>query len=210
MSGPPVNVYVVDDDRELRDGIAHWFTQAGYQARAFPSGEAILAALPGLPAGSIIVDMMMPNMNGVELRRRLVSAGCRWPVILLTGHASRPVVDEAMTAGIVAVLEKPLREVELLAAVMRGQAHLSGKVEMIPNPDLVERINRLTNREKQVLDFLMASKLNKQAAAALGIGETTVKGYRRTVARKLGAHNTMELIMLALRSGLYGHPTQGS
>jgi FixJ family two-component response regulator len=208
MSGP-ANVYVVDDDQQLRDGVAQWFREAGYQARTFPSGEAILAAYPQLAPGCIVVDMLMPEMNGVELRRHLVSVGCRWPIILLTGHATRPVVNEAVEAGIVAVLEKPVREVELLAAVMRGHAHLTGKAEMIPDPDLVSAISRLTHREKQVLDFLMQSKLNKQAAAALGIGETTVKGYRRTVARKLGAHNTMELIMLALRSGLYDPPARG-
>lgn len=202
MSEPP-NVYVVDDDQQLRDGVAQWFQQAGYQARAFPSGEAILAALPQLSPGCIIVDMLMPGMNGVELRRRLVSVSCRWPIIMLTGHATRPVVDEAMEAGILAFLEKPVREVELLAAVMRGQAYLSGTAEMIPDPDIVARISRLTNRERQVLDFLMENRLNKQVAAVLGVGETTVKGYRRSVVRKLGAHNNMELLMLALRSGLY-------
>jgi FixJ family two-component response regulator len=208
MSGPP-NVYVVDDDQGLRDGIAHWLQQVGYQARAFPSGEAVLAAYPQLSPGCLVVDMMMPDMNGVELRRRLVAAGCRWPFILLTGHASRPVIDEAIEAGVLAFLEKPVREVELLAAVMRGQAHLSGKAEMIPDPDIVARISRLTNRERQVLNYLMDNKLNKQIGAILGIGETTVKGYRRAVAKKLGAHNTMELVMFALRSGLYDPPTHG-
>ncbi len=202
MSDPP-KVYVVDDDQQLRDGVAQWFQQVGYQARAFPSGEAFLAAQRQLSPGCIVVDMRMPDMSGVELRRRLVSLDCRWPIILLTGHATRPVVDEAMEAGILAFLEKPVREVELLAAVMRGQAHLSGKAEMIPDPDILARISRLTNRERQVLDFLMENKLNKQVAAILGVGETTVKGYRRAVAKKLGAHNTMELLMLALRSGLY-------
>jgi FixJ family two-component response regulator len=205
MSGPP-NVYVVDDDRQLRDGVAQWFQQGGYQARAFPSGEAFLAAYPELSPGCVVADMMMPGMNGVELRRQLVSAGCRWPFILLTGHATLPVVDEAIEAGVLVFLEKPVREVELLAAVMRGQAYLSGRAEMIPDPNIVARIGRLTNRERQVLDFLMDNKLNKQIGAMLGIGETTVKGYRRAITRKLGAHNTMELIMLALRSGRYNPP----
>lgn len=206
MSGPPARVYIVDDDPLLRDGVALWLTDAGYQTRAFPSGEALLVAYPQLPPGCIVVDMVMPTMSGLELQRRLVTAGCRWPVIILTGHASRPVVARAMEAGVVAFLEKPVREVELLAAVMRGQAHLLGKAEMIPDPDIVQRLARLTGRERQVLGFVLQKKLNKQIAAMLGIGETTVKGYRRALMKKLGAHNTTELVVLAIRAGLYNSP----
>ena len=210
MSDPPANVYVVDDDQDLRDGVAQLFRDAGYQARDFASGEAILAVYPELSPGCIIVDMSMPDMNGVELRHRLVSVGCRWPIILLTGHASRPVVDQAVHAGIVAVLEKPVREVELLAAVMRGQEQLSGRAEVIPDTEIVARIARLTKRERIVLDSLMAGKLNKQVAAKLGVRETTIKGYRRLVAKKLGAQNTTEVIVMALRSGLYNPRKPGS
>ena len=206
MSGPPARVYIVDDDSQLRDGMSQWLTEVGYQVRNFPSGEALLAAYPHLAPGCIIVDMAMPNMNGLELQRRLVTAGCRWPVIILTGHASRQVVARAMEAGVIAFLEKPVREVELLAAVMRGQAHLLGKAEMVPDPELVQRLARLTGRERQVLGFVLQKKLNKQIAAFLGIGETTVKGYRRTLMKKVGAHNTTELVVFAIRAGLYNIP----
>ena len=205
MSGPP-NVYVVDDDQQLRDGVAQWFQHAGYAARAFPTGNAFLAALPLLAPGCIIVDMLMPDMTGVELRHRLLGVSCRWPLILLSGHATRPAVDEAMEAGVLSFLEKPVREVELLAAVMRGQAHLSGKAEMIPDPEILARIALMTNRERQVLDLLMDNNRNKAIGVILGVQETTIKGYRRGVARKIGAHNTMELLMLALRSGRYNPP----
>jgi len=94
----------------------------------------------------------------------------------------------------------------LLAAVMRGQAHLLGKAEMIPDPDIVQRLARLTGRERQVLGFVLQKKLNKQIAAILGIGETTVKGYRRALMKKLGAHNITELVVLAIRAGLYNAP----
>lgn len=208
MSNPPAKVYVVDDDPDLRDGIAKCLSDAGYQARVFPSGHALLAAYPQLSPGCIIVDMVMPNMSGLELQKRLIAAGCRWPVIMLTGHASRPMVARAMEAGIVAFLEKPVREAELLAAVIRGQAHLSGKAEMVPDPELVQRLSRLTGRERQVLGFVLQKKLNKQIAAMLGIGETTVKGYRRALMRKLDAHNITELVVLAIRAGLYNPPKE--
>jgi FixJ family two-component response regulator len=148
----------------------------------------------------------MPNMSGLELQRRLLAAGCRWPVILLTGLASRPVLTRAIDAGVIAFLEKPVREVELLAAVMKGQAHLRGNAEMIPDPDIVHRLTRLTRRERQVLDFVLQKKLNKQIGGMLGIGETTVKGYRRALMKKLGARNILELVVLAVRAGLYNPP----
>jgi two-component system, LuxR family, response regulator FixJ len=203
MSSPPARVYVVDDDPDLRDGVSHSLSEAGYEARSFASGEALLQAYPQLLPGCIVVDMVMPDMSGLELQRRLLIEGCRWPVIMLTGNASRPAVTRAIESGAVAFLEKPVREVELLAAVMKGQAHLLGNAEMIPDPDLVRRLSRLTAREKQVLGFVLQKKLNKQIAAILGIAETTVKGYRRALMKKLGAHNTMELVVLAIRAGLY-------
>lgn len=203
MSSSPARIYVVDDDPLLRDGLAHWLAQAGYQAQAFDSGSAFLRAHPQLPAGCIIVDMVMPGMSGLDLHQRLVAAGCRWPVIVLTGHANRPDVTRAMEAGIVAFLEKPVREAELLAAVLKGQAHLMGRIEMVPDPELVHRVATLTARERQVLDLVLEKRLNKQIAGALGIAESTVKGYRRAVMRKLGAKKATELVVLAIRAGLY-------
>jgi two-component system, LuxR family, response regulator FixJ len=205
MSNPD-RVYVVDDDPDQRDGIASLLAGAGYESRAFASGADILAVCRALPPGCVIVDLMMPNMDGLELQRQLIAASCNWPVILLTGKASRPAAAEAMAAGMVAFLEKPVRETELLAAVMRGHALLSGKVQMIPDPELVKQLSRLTGRERQVLGYALQKKLNKQIGAILGIRETTVKSYRRALMKKLGTHNTTELVVLGIRAGLYNPP----
>ncbi len=206
MSSPPDRVYVVDDDPDLADSVARLFTDAGFESQAFPSGASLLAVVRDLQPGCIVIDMSMPNMNGFELQKQLVAAGCRWPVIMLTGHASRPNVTQAMAAGIVAFLEKPVRAAELLAAVMRGHAHLNGKAEVIPDPVLVKRLARLTGREKQVLGYVLNKKLNKQIGAILGIGETTVKSYRRALMKKLGVHTSMELVVVAIRAGLHIPP----
>lgn len=206
MSSPPARVYVVDDDPKLGSGVAQWLSDAGYETRVFSSGHALLEAYPQLLPGCIVADMVMPKMSGLELQRRLLAAGCRWPVIMLTGHASRPAVTRAMEAGIVAFLEKPARPAELLAAVIRGQAQLHGRAEMLPDPKLVERLARLTPREKEVLGYVLQKTLNKQIAAHLGIEETTVKGYRRAFMKKLGVHNITELVVLAMRAGLYDTP----
>ncbi|HEV2271361.1 MAG TPA: response regulator [Steroidobacteraceae bacterium] len=202
-SPPPARIYVVDDNEQLRDGVTQWLKDAGFEARAFSSGGDLLAALPDLKPGCIVLDMLMPNMDGLEVQRRLAAASCHWPIIMLTGHANRPVVTGAVEAGFVAFLEKPVREAELLAAVLRAQAHLLGKEQMIPDPDLAHRLSRLTGREKQVLEYVLQKKLNKQIGAYLGIEETTVKGYRRGLMKKLGVHNTTELVVLAMRAGLY-------
>lgn len=206
MSGPSARVYVVDDDEQLRQGMSQWLADGGYQTRIFPSGQSLLEAYRTLAPGCIIADMAMPAMTGIELHRHLVMAGCHWPVIILTGHASRAMVTRAMEAGVIAFLEKPVREVELLAAIMRGHAQLAGKTQIVPDPDLVRRVARLTGRERQVLGYVLQKKLNKQIAAILGIGETTVKGYRRALMKKVGAHNTTELVVFAIRAGLYTIP----
>jgi two-component system response regulator DctR len=203
MSGPPARIYVVDDDADQRSGIEKCLSEAGYEPRGFSSGRALLREFPNLVPGCVIVDMVMPKMTGLELQRRLLNLGCRWPVIMLTGHASGPGVVRAMESGIIAYLEKPVRPIELLAAVIRGQSQLAGYTETIPDPKIVQRLNKLTKREREVLDYILKKKLNKQIGAMLGIGETTVKGYRRAAMKKLGAHNTLELVVLAIRAGLY-------
>jgi FixJ family two-component response regulator len=205
MSSSPT-VYIVDDDADLGQGVAKWLQDAGYVAHAFTSGDEFLIASPQLPPGCVIVDMHMPGMDGLELQSRLIARGCRWPVIMLTGQASDQMVARAMQAGVIAFLEKPVRQAELLAAVMKGQAHLLGKAEMIPDPELARRIARLTRRERQVVSLVLQKKLNKQIGAALGIAETTVKGYRRALMKKLGVTNTTELVVLAIRAGIYEPP----
>lgn len=203
MSSPPARVYIVDDDTPLRIGVEKKLKDLGYQPQSFPSGEAFLCAHPKLLPGCILADLVMPNMSGIELQQQLAAAGCHWPVILLTGHASRRTVAGAVESGVIAYLEKPVRDAELLAALLRGEALLLGNAQMTPDPRVVQRMARLTPRERQVLELIMRQKLNKQIGAMLGIAETTVKGYRRALMSKVGATNTTELVLLAVRAGLY-------
>lgn len=206
MSSPAGRVYIVDDDESLRDGVTQWLSSAGYEAQPFSSGEEFLEARPTLLPGCIVADVVMPNMSGLDLQQRLLEVGCRWPLIILTGHAGRPAVIRAVESGVISFLEKPVRDIELLAAVMKGHAYLCGNAEMTPDLDLVHRLTRLTRRERQVLDFILQQKLNKQVGAILGIRETTVKGYRRSLMKKLGAHNITELVVMSVRAGLYNPP----
>lgn len=201
MSSPRIRIYVVDDDPLLRDGIVGLLAAAGYEAQGFGSGKAFLLAYLRLPPGCIIVDLVMQEIGGLELQRRLIAAGCRWPVIVLTGHSNPADAARAMGAGAISFLEKPVREIELLAAVLKGQAFLVGSADPFPEPELVQRLTSLSPRERAVLECLSEKMLNKQIAATLGISENTVKGYRKIAMRKMGAKNSTELVLLALRAG---------
>lgn len=192
----------MDDDPLLRDGLVGLFVAAGYDAQAFASAKAFLLAYPQLPPGCIIIDLVMPKIGGLELQRRLIAAGCRWPVIVLTGDSNPADAARAVEAGAISFLEKPVRENELRAAVLKGRALLSGSAEPYPEPDLIRRLASLAPRERAVVECLSENMRNKQIAARLGITENTVKGYRKIAMRKMGAENTTELVLLALRAGL--------
>lgn len=191
----------MDDDPLLESGTLGLLAAAGYEAKAFGSGKAFLAAHPQLAPGCIIVDLLMREIGGLELQRRLTAAGCRWPVIVLTGQSNAADAVRAMEAGAISFLEKPVREIELLAAVLKGQALLLGSAVPSPEPELVRRLTSLSPRERAVIECLPDKLLNKQIAAKLGISENTVKGYRKLAMRKMGARNSTELVLLTLRAG---------
>jgi two-component system, LuxR family, response regulator FixJ len=206
VSSPRTRIYVVDDDPLLRSGIASLLAAAGYEARSYGSGKAFLAAHPQLPPGCIIVDLVMREIGGLELQRRLIAAGCRWPVIVLTGHSNSADAARAVEAGAIAFLEKPVRPIELLAALLKAQAFFLGSPDPSPDPQRVRRLTSLSPRERAVLECVSENLLNKQIAAKLGISENTVKGYRKIAMKKMGARNSTELVLSALRAGFVAKP----
>jgi two-component system response regulator FixJ len=206
MESARTRVYVVDDDPLLRKAIVRLLEQAERQAVTFDSAKAFLLAYPSLQTGCILMDLTMPGMNGFELQQRLIEKGCRWPVIVLTGHSDNANVVRAMAAGAMAFLEKPVRQAELYAAILKAEAYLAGSTDAFPDPELARRVSQLTRRETDVLSGVMEKKGNKEIAAELGIRETSVKGYRRKAMKKIGAKNTAELVMLTLRAGFKVRP----
>lgn len=201
MSRTPTRVYVVDDDSQLRANLVYVLQQAGYVVVTFASGELFLVAYPSLPPGCIILDVAMEGMDGVELQRRLLELGCRWPVIVLTGHADESVAKSTVHVGAVAFLTKPVRGLELMAAILKAESHLFGAADTVTDPEAIRRVARLTPRERDVLRGILEAMINKEMAAEFGISESTVKGYRRTVMAKMRARTPAELVMLAIRSG---------
>lgn len=190
-------VHIIDDDEAVRQSLSFLFAMSGVPACAYDGPSAFLAAAGDLADGCIVTDVRMPEMNGLELMRRVRGLGVRLPVIVMTGHGDVPLAVEAMKAGAIDFLEKPFSDEALLAAVRTALApHDSGDVE------LRGRVEDLSARERQVLDGLVQGHANKVIARELGISDRTVEIYRAKVMSKMGAESFAELIRLALKAGV--------
>jgi two-component system response regulator FixJ len=201
MATEPV-VHVVDDDPAVRDSIAFLLDSADLAAKTYDSAPALLAALPTLDPGCIVTDVRMPEMNGVELVRKLKELGTSHPVVMITGHADVPLAVEAMKAGVADFIEKPFDDEVLLAAVRAALDRSAGiQREEAEAAGIQSRLAQLSARERQVLDGLVAGRANKVIAWDLGISPRTVEVYRANVMTKMQAGSLSELVRMTLRSG---------
>ncbi|WP_262272467.1 response regulator FixJ [Microvirga yunnanensis] len=194
-----VAVHVVDDDVAVRKSLAFLLASEGLPVRLHESALAFLDDAPAVETGCIVTDVRMPGIDGIELIRRLKSRGVLLPVIVMTGHADVPMAVEAMKEGAVDFLEKPFGDEVFLAAVRSALArqekssHHGTQVA-----EVQRRFDALSERERQVLDGLVAGKANKVIAYDLGISPRTVEIYRANVMAKMQAKSLSELVRLAL------------
>jgi FixJ family two-component response regulator len=202
MSISPTMVYIVEDDLDFGAGLDRLFRGSGYHTQSFNAGRSFLDAHSKLRPGCLFVDLAMPGMSGLDLLRKLRAAGCDWPVVILSGHGSAESAEEAMRAGALAFLEKPPREIEVLAMVRRAQAYLGAAPQMMYDEEVAQRIQHLSRREREVFDGMLQGLLNKQIAAQLGVSESTIKSARRALLARMQAETSLELIALALRGGV--------
>ena len=188
-------VIIVDDDMSVREALSELIESAGFQPVSFAStGDLLDAAVLDRP-GCLILDVRMPGSSGLDLQRRLSEAGNPKPIIFLTGHGDIPMTVEAMKAGAVDFLTKPVRDQTLLDAVISGIAtDAARRREAAIVKRNVERLETLTPREREVLREVARGRLNKQIAFDLGISEVTVKLHRSNVMRKMEAASIGELI----------------
>jgi two-component system, LuxR family, response regulator FixJ len=196
-------VFVVDDDEGVRTGLCSLLKTMGLKTREFVSAMAFLAECRAAWSGCLLLDVRMPGLSGLELQKRLLELDIRLPVILLTGHADVPMAVRAMKLGAVDFLEKPFNEQELLDRIQRALAlDARQRAEQEASRALTARGQTLTDREREVLDLLVAGKLNKVIAAELEISERTVEHHRASVMRKLSARSLAELVQFgaALRT----------
>ncbi|MGA0604813.1 response regulator FixJ [Phenylobacterium sp. VNQ135] len=192
-------VHVIDDDEPVRQSLQFLLDTAGYAVRTYESAIQFLQGLDRLEAGCIVTDIRMPEMNGLELVRRLRSEGVTLPVIVLTGHGDVPLAVEAMKAGVKDFLEKPFDDEVLLMAV--GAALDVGEEtqrEEAERQKFETMLASLSPREKDVLHGVVAGKANKIIAYELGISPRTVEVYRANVMTKTGAGSLSDLVRMAL------------
>ncbi len=192
-------IHVIDDDEAMRDSLDYLLDAASFRARTYESADVFLKALDGLEPGCIVTDIRMPHMDGLELQRRLRAAGNMTPVIVMTGHGDIALAVEAMKAGAADFIEKPFDDEVLLAAIKLALGRR--QTEQRKNAKAAEvntRLALLSERERQVLDGLVAGKPNKIIAYDLGISARTVEIYRANVMSKMQADSLSALVRMVL------------
>jgi two-component system response regulator FixJ len=196
-------VHVIDDDEAVRQSLEFLLRASGVTARTYDSASAFLNALPTIEFGCIITDVRMPGISGIDLLRRLGEMRIKMPVIVITGHGDVPLAVEAMKIGAVDFLEKPFED-ELLLGSVRSALDRSQQdaARDAKQAEVEARLSTLTNREREVLEGLVAGKANKIIAFNLAISPRTVEIYRANVMMKMCAASLSELVRMALVSGV--------
>jgi FixJ family two-component response regulator len=195
-------VFVVDDDPSMRRSLESLLRSVGLGVQLFSSAQEFMPAKRPDAPGCVVLDVRLPGMSGLTFQEELAKAGVALPVIFITGHGDVPMTVRAMKAGAVEFLTKPFDDQALLdavyAAIERDRARRQQAAGLAA---LQARYDELTAREKEVMKFVVAGRVNKQIAAALGLSVVTVKVHRGQVMRKMLAKSVAELVRMADRLG---------
>lgn len=191
-------IHVVEDDQPMRDSLVMLLEEAGYKVRAYAMAEDLMALGAATEPGCVVSDVRMPGMDGLTLLRRLRAGGSALPLILITGHGDISMAVTAMKAGAFDFLEKPFEADALLAAIEAALRLRSSDANGEDAETARRRLEKLTSREYEVLDHLVAGKSNKEAAAKLGISPRTVEFHRAHIMEKTGAKGLPQLVRLWL------------
>lgn len=196
-------IHVIDDDAAIRDSLVFLLDVNGFQPEAFESSNAFLSRAASDAPACIVSDIRMPGMNGIELVRKLKSDGMLCPVILITGHGDVALAVEAMKAGAVDFIEKPFDDAVLLNAIRSAlDANRLNDNDSSARSEAQARLAELSPRERDVLQGVVAGKINKVIAHELSISPRTVEVYRANLMAKTGARSVSELMRIALAAGL--------
>jgi FixJ family two-component response regulator len=203
MSNSCFVIFLVDDDPGVLKALTRMLSTQGYEVRAFSSPAEFLAQHDRSVPGCAIFDLSMPGLDGIELQAALKADGVERPVIFITGVGDIPVTVQAMRAGAVDFLTKPVKSQQLLAAIaLAAEKEEHARHHRNELASVNDQISRLTPREREVLTHVIAGRLNKQIAADLGTVEKTIKLHRGRVMHKMGVRSVADLVRITERAGI--------
>ena len=191
-------VYVVDDDEAVRDSLQWLLEGKDYRVRCFDSGETFLGRYDPKEVACVLVDIRMAGMTGLELQDRLIERNSPLPIVFITGHGDVPMAVDTMKKGALDFIQKPFDEEKLVSVVERMLAAAKDSfAESLQAASRHALISKLTTRESQVLERIVAGRLNKQIADDLGISIKTVEAHRANIMEKLNANTVADLLKIA-------------
>lgn len=196
-------VFVIDDDISVRESLEALIGWAGWEVVTFESAQDFLARTRNSVHCCLVLDVSLPGLSGLELQKLVAAEDAHIPIIFITGHGDIPMSVQAMKAGAVEFLTKPIDDEALLTAIghaiERSRAELENEAEV---KKLHDRYESLTPREREVMLLVVSGLLNKQVGAELGISEITVKAHRGKLMQKMGANSLADLVRISIRLSL--------
>jgi two-component system response regulator FixJ len=200
LSGP--TIFVIDDQKAVRHALGEMLSVFGFTVETFASADEFLAASPGALLGCVVADVRMPGTDGIALVRELARRNIRLPVVLISGHADVPMAVAGIKAGAEDFIEKPVDDVQLVAAINRGLTRaFSEQAQPHSGDQLSTRFARLTPRQVEIFDLVAAGFTSQAIAAKLDISARTVESYRTQVMEKMQAESIAVLVRQAIRLG---------
>lgn len=200
MTADPGTVFVVDDEAGMVKALTRLLKAEGFTVNGFTSAKTFLESYRAVGLSCLVLDVAMPELNGLDLQQRLTQADILLPIVFLTGHGDIPMSVQAIKAGAIDFLTKPVKDSDLLRAVRAAIQRAAEQRDLIAEMALLrERYSSLTPRQREVMEHVVAGKLNKQIAADLGTGEQTIKVHRAQVMEKMKVDSLADLVRAAER-----------
>lgn len=193
----PFPVYVVEDDGPVLESLVALLNAHGYETIACSSAEEFLSVYDREKKASMLLDIRLPGMSGIELQSHLNDMNAGIPIIVVTAHGDVPIAVKAMRAGAIDFIEKPAQVEQLIEAIGIADDILSNRpIPHVPKKIVADRLSKLTDREREVLQHLIVGKLNKEIALELGISQRTIEIHRSRIREKMQARGISDLIRM--------------
>lgn len=200
MENQKITIHIVDDDPSTRKYLQSLIATVNYKTKAYDSAANFLESYKEDGIGCLILDLRLPGISGLELQKELATNSIDLPVIMITGYGDIPTAVKAMKAGVLDFIEKPFRGKFMIERINNAvNQHKELRENKQAGGDIIKHIDSLTNREKQVMDHVVAGKQNKDIATELGISVKTVEVHRANVMNKMQANSIVELVRMCLQ-----------